>query len=48
MLKLDKIDSIQKKIDQYIYTSSDSIGKGFSSQVYKGKNELTGIPIITL
>jgi hypothetical protein len=38
MLKLDKIDSIQKKIDQYIYTSSDSIGKGFSSQVYKGKN----------
>jgi len=38
MLKLDKIDTIHKKIDQYIYTSTDSIGKGFSSQVYKGKN----------
>ncbi len=45
MLKLAKIDSIQKKINQYSYANTDSIGKGFSSQVYKGRNELTGIPI---
>jgi hypothetical protein len=38
MLKLAKIDSIQKKINQYTYASTDSIGKGFSSQVFKGKN----------
>ncbi len=45
MLKLAKIDSIQKKINQYSYANTDSIGKGFSSQVFKGRNELTGIHI---
>lgn len=45
MLKLAKIDSIQKKVNQYSYASTDPIGKGFSSQVYKGRNEQTGIHI---
>ncbi len=27
-----------KTIDQYTYSSFDTIGKGYSSQVYKGKN----------
>lgn len=42
MLKLAKIDSIQKRINQYSYANTDTIGKGFSSQVYKGKNDQTG------
>jgi hypothetical protein len=42
MLKLAKIDSIQKKINQYSYANTDTIGKGFSSQVYKGRNDQTG------
>ncbi len=27
-----------KTVDQYSYNSFDTIGKGYSSQVYKGKN----------
>lgn len=30
-----------KTIEQYTYNTFDGIGKGYSSQVYKGRNEKT-------
>ena len=35
-----------KKIEEYSYSLSNGIGKGYSSQVYKGKNDSTGISLI--
>lgn len=32
----------RKKIEDYSYGLFDKIGKGFSSVVYKGRNDLTG------
>ena len=37
---------LREKIDQYSYTSKESIGKGFSSSVYRGKDDLTGSPFL--
>ena len=33
----------RKKIKHFSYSHSDKIGKGFSSIVYKGTNDLTSI-----
>lgn len=33
--------SHMKTIEQYTYNTFDTIGKGYSSQVYKGKNDRT-------
>ena len=33
-----------KKIENYAYALSDEIGLGFSSHVYRGKNELNSKP----
>jgi SNF-related kinase len=33
----------RKKIEDFSYGLSDVIGKGYSSQVYKGKHDDTGI-----
>ena len=33
-----------KKIKNFTYLPEDRIGKGYSSVVYKGKNELTSNP----
>ena len=35
---------LRKRLDQYSYSPSNNIGKGYSSYVYKGKNDLTGTP----
>lgn len=35
--------SSRKKIKHFSYSHSDKIGKGFSSIVYKGTNDLTSI-----
>ena len=35
-----------KKLGNYSYSSLDKVGKGFSSVVYKGKNEQTSNPSI--
>ena len=32
----------RKKIEQFSYGLNDVIGKGYSSQVYKGKHDATG------
>ena len=42
MRKFDSLASIKKKINQYSYLQNESIGKGYSSCVYKGSNDLTG------
>ncbi len=34
-----------KTIEHYSYFLSDTIGKGFSSTVYKGKNKDSGLPV---
>jgi hypothetical protein len=33
----------RKKLENYSYNLSNHIGKGYSSHVYKGKNDLTSI-----
>jgi hypothetical protein len=33
----------RKKIENYSYGLNDVIGKGYSSQVYKGRNDNNGI-----
>ena len=32
---------LREKIDQYSYANKESIGKGFSSSVYKGRDDRT-------
>lgn len=34
-------NQMKKKIKHFSYSSTDKIGKGFSSIVYKGSNDLT-------
>lgn len=36
-------NTLKKKIKHFSYSSNDKIGKGFSSIVYKGSNDLTSI-----
>lgn len=33
--------AMKKKLEHFSYNLSDAIGKGYSSQVFKGKNDLT-------
>ena len=33
----------KKKIQHYTYSPEDILGKGFSSQVYRGRDDHTGI-----
>lgn len=33
---------LREKVDQYSYLSKESIGKGYSSSVYKGRDDKTG------
>ena len=35
----------RKKIKNFTYSENDRIGKGYSSIVYRGLNELTSIPL---
>ena len=35
----------RKKIKHFSYSESDRIGKGYSSIVYRGLNDLTSIPL---
>ena len=43
MLAHNNSNDIRKKIENYSFSLSDRIGKGYSSTVYKGRNDLTGI-----
>jgi len=38
---LQTVDTFRKKIENYSFLLSDKIGRGFSSTVYRGINELT-------
>ena len=38
---------LREKIDNYSYTNKETIGKGFSSQVYRGRNDTTGKQLLT-
>jgi hypothetical protein len=38
--------STRKKLEDYSYLLNNNIGKGYSSQVFKGRNDITSIPII--
>lgn len=35
----------RKKIENYSYGLNDAIGKGYSSQVYKGRNDSSDEPV---
>lgn len=35
----------RKKIENYSYGLNDAIGKGYSSQVYKGRNDASDEPV---
>ena len=37
---------LREKIENYSYNNKEAIGKGFSSHVFKGKNDLTGTQIL--
>jgi hypothetical protein len=38
--------STRKKLEDYSYLLNNNIGKGYSSQVFKGRNDITSITII--
>lgn len=38
--------AMKKKLEHFSYNLSDAIGKGYSSQVFKGKNDLTSTPFV--
>jgi len=43
MKRTDESGAIRKKIENYSFLLSQNIGKGYSSIVYKGRNDETGI-----
>ena len=42
-VNLNSSQPLRKKIKNFSYNMNDKIGKGFSSIVYKGSNDLTSI-----
>lgn len=34
--------AVRKKLEDYSYLLNENIGKGYSSQVFRGRNDLTG------
>lgn len=46
MLGQGNINEFRKKIENYSFCLTDRIGKGYSSIVYKGRNDITSIIII--
>ena len=42
-MKNNENTSTRKKLEDYSYCLAHNIGKGYSSQVYRGRNDLTGI-----
>lgn len=43
MRKTDELGAARKKLEDYSYLLTNNIGKGYSSQVFKGRNDLTGM-----
>ncbi|XP_051912251.1 serine/threonine-protein kinase atg1-like [Hippocampus zosterae] len=44
-MEKDPSTSTRKKIDHYSYRLNERIGKGYSSQVYRGRDDLTNEPV---
>jgi hypothetical protein len=42
MKPTDETSAIRKKIDDYSYLLDHNIGKGYSSQVFRGRKDPTG------
>ncbi len=42
MLKNGEGSSTRKKLEDYSYCLNHNVGKGYSSTVYKGRNDVTG------
>lgn len=38
---------LREKVDNYSYANKETIGKGFSSSVYRGRNDTTGTQLLT-
>ena len=47
MLKNGENAGGRKVVENYSYCLSHNIGKGYSSQVYKGRNDVTGTASFT-
>ena len=44
MKRADDSNGVRKKLEDYSYLLNNNIGKGYSSQVFKGRNDITGTP----
>lgn len=42
MKRNDDSASVRKKLEDYSYVLSHNIGKGYSSQVFRGRNDISG------
>jgi hypothetical protein len=42
MRRSDDSGAVRKKLEDYSYLLNENIGKGYSSQVFKGRNDVTG------
>ena len=47
MRKTDEQGGVRKKIEDYSYVLTHNIGKGYSSQVFRGRNDITGTLALT-
>ena len=47
MLKNSENTGGRKKVENYSYCLNHNIGKGHSSQVFRGRNDTTGLPFLT-
>ena len=47
MRRTDDSGAVRKKLEDYSYLLSDNIGKGYSSQVFKGRHDLTSTKFFT-
>lgn len=41
MRRTDESGAVRKKLEDYSYMLSDNIGKGYSSQVFRGRHDST-------
>jgi beta-lactamase superfamily II metal-dependent hydrolase len=46
MKKNEDSGVVRKKLEDYSYLLTENIGKGYSSQVFRGRNDLTGKAVV--
>lgn len=47
MRRSDDSGAVRKKLEDYSYLLNENIGKGYSSQVFRGRNDVTGKHVLT-